>query len=358
MRKRIVFIIGAGATFADGRASAETAKPPLDSRFFSLAQKKHPRDTGIIANYMKRTFHIDVFHEKYNRLEAVMAMLYTDIFHPAAGKISFVFFRNLIKLYNRRIAETTNRLEPNKQSLLFRVIASVLPSINKLSDITFITFNHDLHIERTLEKFETYAHYKRKGRFLSFPRCYGLESAYITSQRSNPEGQFKITDEDVPAPRIYKLHGSLNWYSRHARPDIPRTQFFDVKRKINITTRKKLSVEMRYSEEGRRPFTFPIIIPPILHKAGILHKQLKTCWTQAETALERATDVIIFGYSCPEIDLDSCNMIHRQLSGRDNLENLSVIDPNPDMARRYIELLNAHRLIYYRDVKSFLAQCS
>ncbi len=138
MSKKIAFIIGAGSTFGDSKATSEHKKPPLDNKFFSNALITHPNDTKAISKYLENTFNYDIFDSNHDRLEEVMAMLYSDIYHPQLGDESFNIFRRLVKLYNKRIAETTNTINPGNKRNLFKLLADHLSDVENIGDITFI----------------------------------------------------------------------------------------------------------------------------------------------------------------------------------------------------------------------------
>ena len=98
----------------------------------------HPNDTKAISKYLENTFNYDIFDSNHDRLEEVMAMLYSDIYHPQLGDESFNIFRRLVKLYNKRIAETTNTINPGNKRNLFKLLADHLSDVENIGDITFI----------------------------------------------------------------------------------------------------------------------------------------------------------------------------------------------------------------------------
>jgi len=359
MDKKIVFIIGAGATYGDALISTSHKKPPLDRKFFSNARNTHPKDTSTIAKFIEEAFNFDIFKEKDDSLEYIMVMLYSDIYHPRFGDKTFQIFRKLIKLYNSRLAETTNRVLPSYKRNLFKLIAYHVEEIKNIENITFITFNQDIHIERILSKFEKIKKYSRYGKFLNFPYCYDLEDQYlnITSPKHSSVNLFTEDTKRFPSPKIYKLHGSLSWFSTHNSSNISKNQIFNPKRRFYITCRAELSSSLTISRNKRKVHTFPIIVPPVLHKSRILHAALHNLWTKAEKILSEANEIVIFGYSCPETDVESVNLVRRSIKGNKNLEGFSVVDPNHEVANRYLKLLNIGFLSYYRDVEHYLNKC-
>ena len=113
---------------------------------------------------------------------------------------------------------------------------------------------------------------------------------------------------------------------------------------------------MRLTQEAGKgtPFTFPIVIPPVVHKSGILHDELQPVWNLAEERLEAADKVIIFGYSCPTNDWESANLIGRALTANTNCREVSVIDPDPAVLLRYVQLGDLKAVSYFTSCEAYL----
>jgi bifunctional ADP-heptose synthase (sugar kinase/adenylyltransferase) len=97
-----------------------------------------------------------------------------------------------------------------------------------------------------------------------------------------------------------------------------------------------------------------VIVPPVTHKSGILHNKVKKLWSLAETALKKANEIIIFGYSCPTMDFESINLIQRAVNYKKSRKKISIIDPDSDVLKRYADLISPERLYYYPLPKYFL----
>src|SRR4051794_24031807 len=87
--------------------------------------------------------------------------------------------------------------------------------------------------------------------------------------------------------------------------------------------------------------TLPVIIPPVTHKASVIHQDMSAVWQLAEQGLRAADEIVIFGYPCPIADVESANQLRRSQSGGSEPAVISVIDPAPSVAERYITLLDA-----------------
>ena len=103
------------------------------------------------------------------------------------------------------------------------------------------------------------------------------------------------------------------------------------------------------------PFTFPIVVPPVVHKSGILHRELQPVWALAEERLKSADRVIIFGYSCPVTDWEAANLIGRSLTANDACRDIAIIDPAPKVLLRYVQLGALERVRYFKTCDSYLS---
>ena len=121
-----------------------------------------------------------------------------------------------------------------------------------------------------------------------------------------------------------------------------------------ITPRVNIITDMTYTGTHRTEYTFPLIIPPVTHKAGILHKEIIPIWSIAETSLKNTHRILVFGYSCPELDFESANLLRRTVRQNKNLKAFCIIDPNSSVFQRYVELTQLDSLHYYTNVDSYL----
>lgn len=353
---RIVLLIGAGCTISDVTKRPLRRRPPLDKYFFSIANKTNPSAVEKIANYVCSNYGIRICEETNDSVEKVMTMLYTDIFDPHLQETAVPVFQELIKLYNKRLADTTNDLPATNRRYLYRIICHYLQKGIEPQEISVITFNQDIQIEKILLKIQQTKCYGGNNTIFNFPYCYRIQidERNITSPGGSSSNTFDIGSNDKPIGiEILKLHGSLNWYSVHRRKDPPPNVMFNPERVIKITRRKTIAPRMHYRGTYKRQNTLPIIVPPVTHKSAILHNSLKPLWVHAENRLKSAAIIIVFGYSCPIIDFESCNLIRRSLI-IGNYSEFSIIDPDSNVLIRYINLTNPHVLTYYPTASAFL----
>ena len=352
---KTVIIVGAGATLSEamGRSLKET--PPLDSGFFMACEKIGYTELPGIKRYLINNYDLDPSVSEYDSLEKIMAVIYADINNPALQSEATVTFRNLIKLFNRRIAETTNTLNISNRSNLFRLLSKKLIAGVPPEDISIITFNQDIQIEKTLEKLQSTKKYAKLGTIFSFPNCYVIPNVTDhVSRAPKKQSKFALAANSSKGIPIYKLHGSLNWFSTHTSERVPKGAILSRTKKFKITPRRNIPVGMKYNTGKRRVYTFPLIIPPVNHKAAIIHDDLYPLWKEAEAKLKSADEIIIFGYSCPPTDFESVNLIRRATNSGTNPQSFVVIDPSPNTFHRYIDVTCLDHLSFFRSCDAYL----
>lgn len=213
-----------------------------------------------------------------------------------------------------------------------------------------------MQIEKILHKLDQSKRWGKIGKIFNFPFCYRLQIKLenITSPTKSKKDLFEVGDTDLGGVKILKLHGSLNWYSTHKSLRVSPKAMFKPNRIIRITTRETIDPDMTLLGAHRTLHTLPVIVPPVTQKSAILHERIRSLWTIAEDELKRASNVVIFGYSCPATDFESSNLIQRSLRINTNYESLSIIDPDPNVLIRYIALIEPRELRYYPRAKCFL----
>lgn len=89
--------------------------------------------------------------------------------------------------------------------------------------------------------------------------------------------------------KLFKLHGSINWYYSGAKEDTAEQIYLSTNSEGEGIDLKDL---------------VPVIIPPVLDKTGFFkHSTVKSMWNEARNLLKEAKKVYIIGYSIPQTDL-------------------------------------------------------
>jgi hypothetical protein len=355
---KIVFLLGAGATVSDVATKPRKDRPPLDRRFFAEASLTHSTMVGRVRRYITNVYDRDILAEENDRLETVMGQVYTDVFNPVLENDALETFRQLLRLFNRRLALTTNNIHATNKRLVYRLITHALARGIKPADLTIITYNQDLQVEKMLYLMSTVNRWQSLAdRIFSFPELYALppSSSATSSPTNTPESElFPRGGDEDQCIRLLKLHGSLNWYSSHSSTEPSRSAMFKPDRKISITRRRFIEPGMTLQSTQRQMYTLPVVVPPVTHKSAVLHSDMGQLWRMAEQRLKDADELVIFGYSCPALDFESSNQLRRSQVKRAAPARVCVIDPAPSVAERYISLLEARCLHYYRSGSEFL----
>jgi hypothetical protein len=354
---KVVILLGAGATLSDVATNPLVHRPPLDKRFFAQARLTDEARVARIRRYMLRTYDIDVLSGNFDSLEQTMGQVYTDIFNPLLEVKALAAFRTLIALFNRRLASTTNDIRATNKRFIYRIVTKYLAAGVLPKDITIITFNQDIQVEKSLHLMSTVSRWKDHAESIfCFPGLYrlGVKNEHVTAPGgATDEDVFPVATPDDGCIALLKLHGSLNWYSAHSSTTPSRAAMFKSNRVIHVTRRREIEPDMTLSGRQRSMYTLPVIVPPVSHKSAVLHEDVRALWATSESRLRAADELVIFGYSCPPLDFESSNQLRRSQRAK-TATRISVIDPEPAIATRYISVLGAKTLTYYASAKEFL----
>lgn len=356
--RKVVIIAGAGATRSDfegvpkpqflANTAQETPKPPLgrpplNKGFFGdIRNRANYPEIPDIEKYMRahRALPIDIFSVGGDDLELVMSALHSDA--SDSNEEATVHFFSLLDALARKIAETTTSTNITERGNCGRVIDKYLGTGFAPGDITVITFNYDLQIEKAVSALQQNSGIASKcGTVFNFPYCYRIAPQRLKSTNADSSDAtrrvFSKGNSSEGGINILKLHGSLNWFHnwsnispildiRKCLPD-PRTLIY---------TDDAIDIVARESETGN----LPTIIPPIGENKAP-QWVFAEIWAEAQEVLRGAKEVVIFGYSCPEYDRDGANLIG-EIQGK----KLSVIDT--DINERHDRLLkkNEDGLVY------------
>lgn len=151
---------------------------------------------------------------------------------------------------------------------------------------TFITFNYDTLLEDALDEL-------------------GLPFSYGSRIRRKPYKGSKSLAEAIP---VYKLHGSVNW-----------TRMSD---QINL-----ISVLKSY-DDLIKEMRMPELVPPTWKK--IFENEIESVWQEAIGMLNRATRIIIIGFSMPPTDMHFKYLLAAGLRKNISLRRILFVNPDTD----------------------------
>ena len=178
---------------------------------------------------MEDKYDINIYSEPSDSLERVMAQIYTDLLNPILEDEARTAFQRLIHLFNDRLASTTNNIPATQQRLLYRILGYYIGEERvEPKNLTIVTFNQDLQAEKFLDRMATTPRWRSHApEIFCFPHLYQLDLDWenISGPRDESES-FPLHEPVSGAIKLLKLHGSLNWYSTHSRPDVPPKTMF------------------------------------------------------------------------------------------------------------------------------------
>ena len=274
MEEKVTIIIGAGSSLSDAVNKPIIKQPPLDRGFFKALKARSyisNSDYKKVIAYLNKHYSIDPLDEHEDSLERVMAMLYADIHGGPHKNEAAQAFRSLIRILNKSISTSTNDLNPGNKGNFYSLLTKLLSNRVKPENITVVTFNYDIQVEKALYKLETTAKWAKCGTIFSFPHCYHLPKYSRSSPTDNSISVFPEGDADLLGVSVLKLHGSLNWFSKHTSKDPQPSALLNPNRELNVTYRQEPITDIRY-KGARTQYTYPIIVPPVINKAAILHR--------------------------------------------------------------------------------------
>lgn len=281
-------------------------------------------------------------------LEEHLGRIYFAMRNEATPATRRAYF-DLVRLNQSELLKTTNWMI-GKKGMLRRLIQAELVSGAKL---TILTFNHDLLVENALEELPLRQH---RGCWC-IRHVYGLDGMeFISSQDETfetdcPECQDKLV-------RVLKLHGSLNWVFRTVEPDPPGVMSRSSRaRKLFLWTNKRLperpGVKL-ITQKGRNWYLWPLIVPPVYEKHGMLRDELDQVWKAAGEEVRRADKAIFWGYSFPRADLHARYFFDRAANENPALREPILINPDPGAAVSLWEALRPLSVRHYRHIGSCL----
>ncbi|MGI9229320.1 MAG: hypothetical protein ACR2P9_05620 [Gammaproteobacteria bacterium] len=356
---KLVIVVGAGSTYSDSKQRSSALRPPLGKGFFRQCRRDE-----YVANLFDTIkdsliFHykLDPIEEANDDLEYILAKVYLDV-QLRSGKTDIksreALFLDLITLLNIRLARITNRLEPTRNSGIGRIVSRYLKNGFEPKDICIITFNYDLHIEKNLLLLDDQAQFKsHKGNIFNFPHLYELEGGIRMTSPPSKEIKFPRTSSPSSCISLLKLHGSLNWISKHESANPPVSDLFNPKQDILITPRRGMNITMRLRGEQSMA-TYPVIIPPIVGKSAVMHQQITGLWSLAKNRLDVATEVVVFGYSFPSADYESVHLLENTIGLNKHCHHIFAINPDPSVITRMGMIPKRKPVTLFPNTKDFL----
>lgn len=182
-----------------------------------------------------------------------------------------------------------------------------------------LTFNYDLLLERMTRK---------------LGRANGFSDLYVAplTERSRPGRDLYPSRETVAEPhlRLYKLHGSTNWYGVSEGAEGSGLSVVRDNGGWEPDPSPFVPPE-QYADLG------PMIIPPLATKTPFYKSPtLRSGWVRAAAALKAAGQLTIIGYSLPITDSSTAALLTSHLNPD---ATVTVVDYSRDIANRITKML-------------------
>jgi hypothetical protein len=194
---------------------------------------------------------------------------------------------------------------------------------------TFVSFNYDLVLDRCVQR--------ASGGNWSPVDGYGFVLNYFTTQdpKSDHPGDAatahptSILPRSTPEIRILKPHGSLNWLAPRDANAAGKVNLDALVVPLDTTYQIRYWSSLftfNHIQAAGWPHNYQILIaPPSPEKTPVFRGT-----TEAESsAIVKADEIIIIGYSFPESDLDQETIVRKAIASRGvQLAKLTVVNNN------------------------------
>lgn len=315
--KRIVVLLGAGASRGASYAGKMQIPSPLDRDYFDLLQRfKHSQhDDAAIRNVVKWTQ--DLSFEYWRSMEQSFYTLQSRSYLAKKLKIKGTFpsDADVVTAFVNATGALL-RAAHGKKSCDYHI--SLIRELT--NDDTIITFNYELVAERAFSKISSI-------RSKTFgPWVYGFESD------RQPAGW--------SAPWLLKLHGSFSW-------DYPlegSEQF-----ELRLEKWDDLEEAPGFRRFGTINTEFPIFLP--FWDKRVENPPWVSIWRKAFNRLTKCNGLVIWGYSLPKTDLKAYQLF--KLARLEQI-NLCVVDPSSETKDRWRKLFLTSKFWEYSRIEDFL----
>lgn len=318
-----VFVLGAGASYSatQQRKGAFQQESPLDKDFCGRIlqldlQKPHWLDESI--NFIKKSWKDHYPMNEYGLEAAIIRQLghmeFIDSIH-ARRKSGNATRKDYLNHLSHLICFILGRSKENRAESYRRFSRIAFPTSVPIDEQTnrIITFNYDCLLDQYLLN------------------RYSAQKIYFDRIRNDPDSSDRreFTFQD---PLIIKLHGSSNW---HVSTD-------EFERIIDGMQPEEDSyfIDRIWHDNTMRPSpkddVSPLIIPPLPNKPITSISLFSFLWTRAYEYLHQAKEIIVCGYSLPETDNLATSLFSNFRN--ENLERVTVVDPNPQIIQRWRDL--------------------
>lgn len=358
----ICLVLGAGATLSNAlhfRAERKRkTRPPLDTTFFEVVDARSIALSRALTAYFRDFLGVEPTAATLReyRMEEVFKDVAYDFREAPSDRVALNAYIDLVDLYLRVLRGTTNWLSGDSKTggPIGRLLDSAATAG---SNLTVITFNHDLVIENELVR------RARLRRRWCLDQGYGSASDRLhLLYPASSTAQFHLHSDGICAHdqpiKVLKLHGSLNWVVRlnSKRPPASFLRGEQPNKEIHLLIRREISERQSYVRKGagrKRWDLWPIVVPPVYAKHELRTAILDGVWADAKSALKAADQILFYGYSLPELDVEAEKLFERSLLQNSSANWISVVNPASPSAGRFAHVSPKRPVHWYPSLDRF-----
>lgn len=354
-------ILGAGATLANAesfhKVRYESKNPPLDATFFDKIGALGITIPRPLKNYAQSSPGLDPFNRRVGQPAPSMEEFFRDLFidfqETVKGSDIAKAYEQLVNIYLRVLRETTDWIGDSKHTggSIGRLLAKAADSSET---IDVITFNHDLVIENEIEK---RARLRSRWCLQEGYGHFGSDLSFTTTSATNLFPAHNASCDHSRPINVLKLHGSLNWYilMQGRSPSLKILSGTGLRKTVRCTSRRVVPSNLTMTTTGgRTQYAWPVVVPPIHSKDSFIRKYLTKVWSDADESLRNADRIVFVGYSMPLLDVNADRLFRKAIAGNTSLRYIEVVNPAPESARRYAELVTTSPMHWYPNLESYL----
>ena len=360
---KLALVLGAGSTYADGQSREMGARPPLNKGFFQECAKDRDASVREILESVEESLLKDyrLALEQNDDLEHVLVKVFSDIHIPRRRKpwqTPKALYSDLLMLLSLKLASATNTLSPSRESGLGKLVSWCLgEKACKPEDVSILTFNYDLHIEKNLQWLGRQPRFRKHGQALfNFPHLYemeGIEAFQPSTRQGDRAAEISLASPQDARVSLLKLHGSLNWiamFDSGSDDPVP----FRPGKEIAVVPSLSIAPGAVQEEQDPESYTNPVIVPPIAGKSAVIRREISELWAVAEERLRSATEVVIYGYSCPSTDFEGIHLLEHSIAHSESCRHISVINPDASVVGRMGTIPHTKPVTLFPSVDAFL----
>lgn len=211
---------------------------------------------------------------------------------------------------------------------------------------TVISFNYDLFIDRAMYDMCASWDLEYAPNLLVLKDGIEWVHSYGHEELHPPLGRYRLKITRGQQVKLLKLHGSLNWFF------CPSCHQLDSERDTPATA-MRLWLSHISKGLGCPNCNFPMrlfIVPPARSKSILKHDNIFNLnWDIARERLDSTPNVVFWGYSFSEIDVEAQELFRKSLKQKNKI---CIIDINPGVTVKYKQITD--NICYHPNIYEYL----